>query len=266
MALITLIRRGRTPARRGPSSCWPALGIFGASLFFGDSMITPAISVLSAVEGLKVAAPSLEHLDRPDHGGDHRRAVPAAAVRHGGGGAAVRPGDDRLVPGHRARAGSTASPSTRDPQGAVADLRAGFLLQPLLDRVLRAGRGRARGHRRRGAVRGHGALRALADHPRLAAPRVPGVHPQLHGPGRADPRRPAPTSAARSSCSSPTGGGCRWSSWPRPRPSSRRRPSSPARSRSPPRPSSSATCRGCGSRTPRRRRSGRSTCRGSTGC
>ena len=35
------------------------LGIFGASLFYGDGIITPAISVLSAVEGLKVAAPSL---------------------------------------------------------------------------------------------------------------------------------------------------------------------------------------------------------------
>jgi KUP system potassium uptake protein len=42
-----------------------ALGIFGASLFLGDSMITPAISVLSAVEGLKVPAPSLEHLIVP---------------------------------------------------------------------------------------------------------------------------------------------------------------------------------------------------------
>ena len=42
-----------------------ALGIFGASLFFGDSMITPAISVLSAVEGLKVVQPSLGHLVVP---------------------------------------------------------------------------------------------------------------------------------------------------------------------------------------------------------
>ena len=33
------------------------LGIFAAALFYGDSMITPAISVLSAVEGLKVVAP-----------------------------------------------------------------------------------------------------------------------------------------------------------------------------------------------------------------
>ncbi|HLM69717.1 MAG TPA: KUP/HAK/KT family potassium transporter, partial [Longimicrobium sp.] len=35
-------------------------GLFGASLLYGDSMITPAISVLSAVEGLKVATPLLE--------------------------------------------------------------------------------------------------------------------------------------------------------------------------------------------------------------
>jgi KUP system potassium uptake protein len=39
------------------------LGIFGASLFLGDGMITPAISVLSAVEGLKVATPGLAHLN-----------------------------------------------------------------------------------------------------------------------------------------------------------------------------------------------------------
>ena len=45
------------------------IGIIGVSLFYGDSVITPAISVLSAVEGLQVAAPSLEHV-----------VVPAAAV------------------------------------------------------------------------------------------------------------------------------------------------------------------------------------------
>src|SRR3954464_6846342 len=38
-----------------------ALGVIGASMFIGDSMITPAISVLSAVEGLKLKAPALEH-------------------------------------------------------------------------------------------------------------------------------------------------------------------------------------------------------------
>ncbi|MEH2509500.1 KUP system potassium uptake protein [Nitrobacteraceae bacterium AZCC 1564] len=38
-----------------------ALGVVGGSMFLGDAMITPAISVLSAVEGLKFAAPALEH-------------------------------------------------------------------------------------------------------------------------------------------------------------------------------------------------------------
>ena len=37
-----------------------AVGIFGTATFFGDGVITPAISVLSAVEGLEVAAPGLE--------------------------------------------------------------------------------------------------------------------------------------------------------------------------------------------------------------
>lgn len=38
-----------------------ALGITGAALFYGDSMLTPAISVLSAVEGFRLAAPELGH-------------------------------------------------------------------------------------------------------------------------------------------------------------------------------------------------------------
>jgi KUP system potassium uptake protein len=42
-----------------------ALGVFGAALLYGDGVITPAISVLSAVEGLEVAAPGLEHMVIP---------------------------------------------------------------------------------------------------------------------------------------------------------------------------------------------------------
>jgi len=40
-------------------------GIIGAALFFGDGVITPAISVLSAVEGLRVVSPAFEHLVVP---------------------------------------------------------------------------------------------------------------------------------------------------------------------------------------------------------
>jgi KUP system potassium uptake protein len=59
MALITLLRQGKAKRGRRAVVVLAGLGIFGASLFFGDSMITPAISVLSAVEGLKVVEPSL---------------------------------------------------------------------------------------------------------------------------------------------------------------------------------------------------------------
>ena len=45
------------------------VGIFGTAIFFGDGVITPAISVLSAVEGLEVAAPGLHALRRADHAG-----------------------------------------------------------------------------------------------------------------------------------------------------------------------------------------------------
>jgi len=41
------------------------LGLFGAALFFGDGIITPAISVLSAVEGLKIATPALDDVIVP---------------------------------------------------------------------------------------------------------------------------------------------------------------------------------------------------------
>ena len=65
MALIALIRGRALPGGRQAKAVLAALGIFGASLFFGDSMITPAISVLSAVEGVKVAAPSVSGIVIP---------------------------------------------------------------------------------------------------------------------------------------------------------------------------------------------------------
>jgi len=64
LALTALANRSA-----GSASRWKLLiatgGIFAASLFYGDALITPAISVLSAVEGLSVAAPALESLIIP---------------------------------------------------------------------------------------------------------------------------------------------------------------------------------------------------------
>ncbi|MGV0791962.1 potassium transporter Kup [Mycolicibacterium sp. XJ1819] len=59
MALITLLRRWSGTGGRRTAAALAAAGVFGAALFFGDSMITPAISVLSAVEGLKIIDPDL---------------------------------------------------------------------------------------------------------------------------------------------------------------------------------------------------------------
>src|SRR5438067_3669088 len=53
-ALATRARGQRTPVIF-------LLGVIGASMFLGDSVITPAISVLSAVEGLKLATPAFDH-------------------------------------------------------------------------------------------------------------------------------------------------------------------------------------------------------------
>ena len=58
MALMALVLRGeKDPAR---ARVLMLMGLFGAALFYGDGLITPAISVLSAVEGLEVATPAFK--------------------------------------------------------------------------------------------------------------------------------------------------------------------------------------------------------------
>jgi KUP system potassium uptake protein len=61
MALTALLQRSRI----AKATVLVTLGIFGAGLFFGDGMITPAISVLGALQGLKVATPAFAHLVVP---------------------------------------------------------------------------------------------------------------------------------------------------------------------------------------------------------
>lgn len=69
LALMTLLKRWAGSIRPHLFVWLSALGILGAALFLGDSIITPAISVLSAVEGLKVVDPRL-----------HSWVVPLTAV------------------------------------------------------------------------------------------------------------------------------------------------------------------------------------------
>ena len=107
-----------------------ALGMFGASLFYGDGMITPAISVLSAVEGLKVVAPGLDSMVRAGHDRGAAALFVDPALRHRAVGRVFGPvmvvwfaviavaGLGRVV----------AAP--RDHQGAVAQLRGRVLRRP----------------------------------------------------------------------------------------------------------------------------------------
>ncbi|MBP6596757.1 MAG: potassium transporter Kup, partial [Arenimonas sp.] len=59
LALTALVQRS-LPVAAPLAYTVGIIGIFGTALFFGDGVITPAISVLSAVEGLEVAAPELK--------------------------------------------------------------------------------------------------------------------------------------------------------------------------------------------------------------
>ena len=64
MALTAMLQAHPLKTRWGKATL-VALGVFGAALFYGDGIITPAISVLSAVEGVKVAVPGLGQLVVP---------------------------------------------------------------------------------------------------------------------------------------------------------------------------------------------------------
>lgn len=61
MALTALLQRNRV----AHVATLVTLGVFGAALFFGDGIITPAISVLGSMQGLEVAQPGLSHLVVP---------------------------------------------------------------------------------------------------------------------------------------------------------------------------------------------------------
>ncbi len=97
MALMALALRHRFNA--GQRGYIIALGLFGTALFYGDGVITPAISVLSAVEGLQVAAPSLQPYVLPIAVAVLIGLFPVSKPWHGKGRYAVRPRDVCMVRG-----------------------------------------------------------------------------------------------------------------------------------------------------------------------
>ena len=120
LALLSLVASDRI-ANGGRTPILVLIGIMGAALLYGDGVITPAISVLSAIEGLKLVTPAFEPVVLPltlailiglfmiqRHGtGEHR--------------AAVRPGHDHLV--RRARLARRSSISGQHPQSCTRSIR-----------------------------------------------------------------------------------------------------------------------------------------------
>ena len=201
MALIALVQARRCSGATAKAALI-ALGMFGASLFYGDGMITPAISVLSAVEGAegRRAEPRVD--GAADHARRARRAVRDPALRHRRGRPALRAGDGASGSPCSAVAGlAQRRPAPGDPRGALAHAT-GSSSSPTTRR--------SRSSRSASvvlAVTGAEALYAdmghfgrAADPPRLVLRRLPGADAQLPGPGLADPRATRARSTTRSSC------------------------------------------------------------------
>ena len=193
------------------------LGILGAALFFSDGAITPAISVLSAVEGLHVAAPDAQIPILP---------ITIAVLvglfliqRHGTGSVGRVFGPVMLgwfailavmgVRLDRARAESAAR--------SRSDLRPAADLEPQDQRARGARRRVPHRHRRRGALCGHGPFRQGADSPELDMRRHARARDQLLRPGRAAHRESGGDLQSLLPDGARRGRSCRWSSSPPPR-------------------------------------------------
>jgi len=138
-----------------------ALGVFGASLFYGDGIITPAISVLSAVEGIKVAAPSLGHLVAPI-----TLTVLTAlfVIQRYGTGLVGKLFGPVMVVWFAALAAAGVNGVAKNPTIVKA-------LSPTYGAQF---------------IATHGPFRATPDHPGLVLRGVPGVDAELPGAGRCD--------------------------------------------------------------------------------
>ena len=165
------------------------IGLVGATLLYGDGTITPAISVLSAIEGLKIYAPQLE-----------RAVVPLTVVilavlfliqRNGTSfiGGIFGPvmlvwfivaGVLGVVRNRQVARRARGAQSAGRRHLSLACRAAG----PCRDRRRFPG-----GDGRRGVLRRHGPFRAAADPRRLVRRGAAGAHPQLFRPGRPAARR-----------------------------------------------------------------------------
>ena len=169
-----------SPRRR----LYGTLGILGASLFFADGAITPAISVLSAVEGLHVAAPDAQIPVLPI---TILVLVGLFLIQRHGTGSVGKVFGPVMLGWFAILAVMGVSWIVREPGVLLAldPTRAIGSAGAAPDRLARgACRRLLVRHRRRGAVRRHGPFRQGADSPRLDLHRDAGAGLQLFRPGR----------------------------------------------------------------------------------
>ena len=167
------------------------LGLIGAALLYGDGAITPAISVLSAVEGLKVDAPRLAPAVMPLTVIDPDRAVPRATERGRVHRRHLRPGDAALVcrardPWHWRDHPSPGVLAAASPLYA-GELSATCATDGQLCRPRRGVPGR---DRRRSDVCRHGSFRPRPDPPGLVRGRAAQSRAELSRPGRLAAHQP----------------------------------------------------------------------------
>ena len=188
LALLALVS-----PRRAKRNKWRAamvvIGLIGATLLYGDGTITPAISVLSAIEGSKIYAPQLG-----------RAVVPLTVViltvlfliqRNGTSWIGGIFGPVMLiwfiVAGVLGVRGNC--PDARCACGAEPTARHHLFLASRADRPCRYRRRFSGGDWRRGVLRRHGPLRADSDPHCMVRRRAARAYPQLFRPGRPAARR-----------------------------------------------------------------------------
>ncbi len=155
------------------------IGAFGAALFYGDGVITPAISVLSAVEGLEVATPLLKPYVAAHHVGCPDCTFPAAATWNRGNRRDIRPRHADMVqyPGFVGVMNIIAAPqilTALNPLHAFAFcVNNGWLAFIAFGAVVLGGYGR------RSTLCGHGALWRKTDPLGMVCLRAARAHVEL---------------------------------------------------------------------------------------
>ena len=181
IALLALLVAGeKSPARRRIGVL--VLGLVGAALLYGDGVITPAISVLSAVEGLKLDAPQLEPFVVPI---TVAILIGLFLVQRRGTGFVGSIFGPIMSAGSRLSrcSASAASCRRRACSPRSVPLRSGLpAARRAGDRLRGAGRLFSSADRRRGDVRRYGTLRPRADPARVLAG-APKPRAQLFGEG-----------------------------------------------------------------------------------